>query len=483
MEAGVIFMKTELVDVSPTRKELKIEIAAADVRAEYDRVSDRYARIASVPGFRKGHAPRNIVRQRFKGEIRGEVLQQIVPQAINNAVTESSLNVIGEPDVHIDNNEGLDNFGEQPISIHVHVEVFPEVALGQYKGLELTRRVRPVTDADIDEVIESLRENSATLQPVEDRATQTGDTVTVDFQGVFINPPADEDINVEDVDVVLGGDGVVPEFNDNLSGMRPDEAKTFIVKYPEEFTSKGLAGKEVEYTATVSAVRVKETPELDDEWTKSLGEEGIESVEALRDRVRENLTQHARHESESRMRNEAVSKLIAAHQFEVPETFVELQSQQMLQSTVLDMLRRGIDPREQELNWEALRDALRPRATEDLRGSMLLERIADEEQIKVSETEVEAEIALLSEARRQSVEQVRAALTKQGGERSIADRLRSRKVLDLIAENAIVRDEEWRDEEAEEQPTELNTPLESQEVAKSSAATGGGEAQPNEGQS
>lgn len=476
-----MFMKTELVDVSPTRKELKIEIDAAEVRAEYDRVSDRYARLANVPGFRKGHAPRNIVRQRFKNEIRSEVLQQVVPQAISDAVTASALNVIGEPDVHLDNNEGLDKFGEQPISLHVHVEVFPEVTLGQYKGLELSRHVRPVTERDVEEVIEGLREGSATLQPVEDRGAQAGDTVTVDFQGRFVNTPADEDINVEDVDVVLGGEGVVPEFSEQLAGMKADDVKTFTVKYPEEFTSQGLAGKEVEYTATVSAVRVKETPAFDDEWTKSLGEEGIESVQALRDRVRENLTQHAQHESERRLRDEAMDKLVAAHEFEVPATFVEMQTQQLLQSSVRDLLRRGIDPRQQELNWEGLRDALQPRAMKDLRSSMLLERIADEERIEVSDEEVEAEIASLSAATRQPVEQVRAALTKQGGERSIADRLRSRKALDLLVENATVRDEEWSDEEEEVPPADSITPPESQEVAKSSAA-GGGETQSSEGQ-
>ncbi|MGH9901383.1 MAG: trigger factor, partial [Pyrinomonadaceae bacterium] len=194
-------MKTELVDVSPTRKELKIEIDAADVRAEYDRVSDRYSRLATVPGFRKGHAPRAVVRQRYKNEIRSEVLQQVVPQAINDAINESALDVIGEPDIHLDNDAALEKFGERPISIHAHVEVMPEVRLGRYKGLAVTRRTRPVTDEAVEEMIQGLRESSASLQPVEDRGAAPGDTVTVNFRGRFVNPPADEDINVDDVEV------------------------------------------------------------------------------------------------------------------------------------------------------------------------------------------------------------------------------------------------------------------------------------------
>ena len=129
-------MKTELVDISPTRKELKIEIEPTAVLAAFDRISDRYAKLANVPGFRKGHTPRSVIRSRFKSEIRGEVLQELVPEAIANAITEHSLETIGEPDVHLDNNEGLDKFGEEPISVHVKIEVFPKIELGQYKGVE-----------------------------------------------------------------------------------------------------------------------------------------------------------------------------------------------------------------------------------------------------------------------------------------------------------------------------------------------------------
>ena len=442
-------MKTEIVDVSQTRKELKIEIEAEQVRAELERVAGEYARSANVPGFRKGHAPVAVVRTRFKKEIAGDVLQRLVPQAVEQALAESGLDVIGQPDVHLDpaHVEGL---GKGPISFHVHAEVFPEVTLGDYKGLEAARRVRPVTDETVEGVINNLREASAALQPVEDRPAQEGDTVTVDFHGRYVEPAGDEDINVSDVEVVIGGDGVIQEFNEHLTGVRPDEVKTFTVAYPEDFSSKGLAGKTIEYTATVTAVRRKELPEIDDDWVKSLGEEGVETVDALRERVRENMTKHAEGEAEHRVRDELMDRLLERHQFEVPETLVSYQANQMLQQTLRDMMRRGLDPRSQEVNWEALRDVVAQRASEDLRGSMLLDRVAEAEQIEVTDEEIEAEIQSVAEGTRQSVEQVRAALTKQGGERSIADRLRNRKALDLLVQHAIIREEEWRDEEAEQ---------------------------------
>ena len=438
-------MPTELIDVSPTRKEIKIEIDAAVARAAYDRISDRYAKLANVPGFRRGHAPRSVVRTRFKDEIRGEVIRELVPQAIQDALNEHALDVLGEPKVPLDNIEGLDQLGEQPLTVHVHVEVLPQVQLGEYKGLEAARRVRPVRDEDVERVIENLREASATLQPVEDRPAQLGDTVTVNFHGKFIATPEEEDINVEDVDVVLGGEGVQQEFIDNLLGVRPDDERKFTVKYPDDFTSKGLAGKEVEYTAKVTAVRVKEVPELDDEWARSLGEE-FDSLATLREKVREDLSQRARMASEDRLRSQVMQKLVAAHLFEVPQSLLEHQASRRLESIVRDMVESGIDPRSQELNWEAVRDSLRAQADLDVRGSMLLETIAQQESIEVTDEEIEAEIGEMARASRQSPEQVRAALTKQGGERSIADRLRNRKALDLIVENARVTDEEWREE-------------------------------------
>ncbi|MGI9106696.1 MAG: trigger factor [Pyrinomonadaceae bacterium] len=439
-------MKTELIDVSPTRKELKIEIDAADVRAEMERVTDRYAAAVSVPGFRKGRAPSSVVKQRYKNEIRGEVVQNLVPQAINDAINESALNVIGEPDIHLSNDEGLERLGEQPLAIHAHVEVLPEVALNDYKGLEVARRTRPVTDETVEGMIANLREQSAALQPVEDRGAEAGDTVTVNFTGKYIEPPDAEDINAEEVDVEVGGEGVLQDFTEQLTGTKPDDLKTFRVNYPADFSSPGLAGKEIEYTATVTAVRRKELPDMDDEWAKTFGEE-IDSLQTLRDKLRENLTERARVESEHRLRDEVMGKLIEAHEFEVPESLVKSQARRLLESSVRDMMQRGLDPRNQELDWENLQGMLEAQATEDLRASILLERIAEEEQIEPNEEEIEQEIEAIAQGARQSVEQVRAALTKQGGERSIADRLRHRKALDLLIENAHISEEEWREEE------------------------------------
>ncbi|HEY0349127.1 MAG TPA: trigger factor [Pyrinomonadaceae bacterium] len=441
-------MKTELKEISPTQKQIDIEIDADAVRAVYDRISDNYAHNANVPGFRPGHAPRAVVRTRFKDQIRTEVLRELLPSAVQQAVEEYKLDPLGEPELNLENSEGLDRLGQQSIAFNVSVDVLPEIKLGEYKGLETTRRTRPVKDEDVERVIEQLRENSASLEPVEDRGAQIGDTVTANFHGKFVDTPEAEPINVQDVDVVLGGDGVVQEMTDNLTGAKADDEKTFSVDYPQEFNAKGLAGKNIEYTVKVTAVRMKELPELDDEWAQSLGDE-IESLDQLREKVRSDLGARARDEAEGKMRSDLLRKLVDAHEFELPERLVAHQTEHRFETVVRDMISHGIDPRNPELDWEKARDSLKDQASFDLRSSLLLEHLADDEKLEVTDQEIEDEINAIADASRQTPDQVRAVLTKQGGERSIAPRLRNRKALDFLVANARVIDEEWKEETEE----------------------------------
>lgn len=441
-------MKTELKEISPTQKQIDIEIDADAVRVVYDRISDNYAHNANVPGFRPGHAPRAVVRTRFKDQIRTEVLRELLPSAVQQAVEEYKLDPLGEPELNLENSEGLDRLGQQPIAFNVSIDVLPEIKLGEYKGLETTRRTRPVKDEDVERVIEQLRENSASLEPVENRGAQIGDTVTANFHGKFVDSPEAEPINVQDVDVVLGGEGVVQEMTDNLTGAKADDEKTFSVDYPQEFSAKGLAGKNIEYTVKVTAVRMKELPELDDEWAQSLGDE-IESLDQLREKVRSDLGARARDEAEGKMRSDLLRKLVDAHEFELPERLVAHQTEHRFESVVRDMISHGIDPRNPELDWEKARDSLKDQASFDLRSSLLLEHLADEEQLEVTDQEIEDEINAIADASRETPDQVRAVLTKQGGERSIAPRLRNRKALDFLVANARVIDEEWKEETEE----------------------------------
>jgi trigger factor len=435
-------MKTELIDVSSTRKEIRIEIDPEQVRSAFDRVSKEYSKAAKVPGFRPGHAPTSVVSTRYKGEIKADVLRELLPEAIHNAIHEHSLAALGEPQVEFDQAQNINPSSEDPLTLKVTVDVLPDIKLDTYKGLEVTRRRRPVTEADVERMIDHFRDGSASLQPVEDRASELGDTVTINARGKYAEAPEDEELKVDDVEVVLGGPGVMDEFNENLTGVKPDDTRTFSVQYPDDYNSPGLAGKKVDYVAEVTAVRRKELPELDDEWARSLGGD-FDSVETLKTKVREDLEARSAAESDRLLRDNVIRKLLDAHKFEVPQILVDQQANQRLQGIAREMMNRGIDPRNEKLDWEGAREEVIGQAEEEVRISMLLEKIAETENITVSDEEVEQEIEAIATAARQPKEQVRAALTKDGGERSIAHRVRSRKALDLLIENARVTEAEW----------------------------------------
>jgi len=446
-------MNTELIDVSPTRKEIKIEIEPARIRSAYDRISQQYSKAATIPGFRPGHAPTSVVRTRYKSEIRSEVLRELLPDAVNEAIAEHSLNALGEPNVQLDNTEALERLGDEPLTVRVELEVLPEVTLNEYKGLEATRRTRQVTDADVDKLIEAWRDSSASLEPIEDRPSELGDIVTVNARGKELDQADAEEFNVDEVQIELGGVNVQKEFTDNLLGVHPDDTRTFLVEYPEDFSTPGLAGKKVEYVTHVISVQKRVLPELDDEWVQSLGA-GFDSVETLKTKAREDLEARATMDSDRRLRDELLRKLLDAHPFEVPETLVEHQTNQRMQSLAQQMMSQGYDPRSANLDWERAREEVRGQAEGDVRASMLLEQIAEAENITVSDEEVEAEFEAIATASQQPLEQVRAALTKDGGERSIAHRLRNRKALDLLIENARVTDAEWTQPTAENEDAE-----------------------------
>src|SRR3982750_1071253 len=170
-------MKTELKEISPTQREIHIQIEPEALRDAYGQVSRKYARGANVPGFRKGYAPLDVVRLRFKEEIKSEVLQQLLPPAVTEAIQEHGLQPLAEPHLHIDDSDNVKVNGSQPIGLHVHVEVMPEIPTPEYKGIEVTRRVKPVEESEVDELIKHRLNQEAALMPVEGRPSEMGDTV------------------------------------------------------------------------------------------------------------------------------------------------------------------------------------------------------------------------------------------------------------------------------------------------------------------
>lgn len=450
-------MKSELKEISPTQRELHIEIPADDLKEAYGKVSQKYAKSASIPGFRKGFAPVDVVRLRYKEEIKNDVLQQVLPSRVDEAIREHKLQPLTEPHLHIDDVENIKVNGSQPITLHVHVEVMPEIPMPKYEGIEVTRRVKPVEQGEIDDLIANRLNQEAAMIPVEGRASEIGDTVIADLEGRFDDDPEGEPITADDLEVKLGDEVIEKSFTENLIGVKEDDEKDFTVSYPEEFSSTALAGKTVHYKAKVKSVGRMETPEPNDEWAKSL-DEGYESLDDLRKKLRSDLETYANTDADARLRNSAIAKLIEENSFEVPGVLIESQARNLLNNFAQDLQQRGVDLKTVQDDFVQMAyGQMRTQAERDVRGAMLLEKIGEAEKVDVKPEEVDEEIAKMAEYYRTTPDEIRQSLERQGGTGTIENNLRTRKSIEALIAKAKVTDGPWVDESVMEPEAEAAT--------------------------
>ena len=439
-------MKTEIKEISPTQKEITIEVDAASLKDAYGRVSQKYAKGASVPGFRKGYAPLDVVRLRFKEEIKNEVLQQVLPKKVSEAIMEHELHPLTEPHLHFDDPDKIKVNGSESFSLHVHVEVMPEIPEPNYKGIEVTRRVKPVEDGEIEDLIAERLQKEAALIPVEGRKSEIGDTVLADLEGTFADDPTAETIKADDLEVKLGDEVIEKSFTENLLGVVEDEEKDFTIEYPAECSSEALAGKTVHYKAKIKSVGKMETPELNDEWATSL-DEGYESLADLRKKLRADLETYAKTDADARLRNNAVAKLIEENAFEVPNTLIESQARNLLNNFARDLQGRGVDLNKVQNDFVQMAyEQMRTQAERDVRGAILLDKIAAAEKVEVADAEIDEEIGKMAEYYKTPPEQVKESIEKQNGIDNIRNNLKTRKAIEALIDKAKISDGPWVDE-------------------------------------
>lgn len=430
-------MKQEVVitDVSQCQKDIGIEVSAEEVKKEFEKTYDAYTRYVKVPGFRPGRVPRDVVKQRFSKEIKDEVVGQLLPHALQHAVADHKLRVVGEPHLkEMEISEGA------PFKFKISVEVLPEIELKEYKGVKATKRVAQVKDEDVDKTINTWRDNFAEFVPIEDRPSKDGDFVSVNLVGKYLDPQEEhekEDLKADGVEIELGAESTQPEFTENLRGVKPNDVREFRVIYPEDFSSKGLAGKTIDFTATILSVREKELPELNDEFAKRVGD--YETVQEMRDKVREGLAKNAGVEADNRLREDVLTQLLETHEFDVPAVLVNEGTESRLRDFSNMLARMGM-PAEvaRSINWQERISEARADAKRDVRAALLVSKIADAEDVSVSSDEVDAEIELMAQSMGQTAEQVKARLTREDAVSSIESRLRYRKALDVILSSAEV---------------------------------------------
>lgn len=412
------------------RRELELEIPAEDVSKATERVAKELARVARVPGFRPGKAPVALIKRRFADDIKGEVLQSLVPERVEKAVAEQKLSPVSQPQVDkLDFNEG------QPLKFRAVFEVLPDFELGTYKGLEIEMPPMDVTDDDVNKALEETRERAATFAPVEGRAVENGDFAQLKLTGT--PEGAGEPIQADSVLCHVGAEETMEAFNANLRGANIGDHKEFDAEYPADYPDQKLAGKKFRYSADVTGIKTKKLPELNDDFAKDVSEAA--TLDELKTKIRESLEHQRDHRQKDLQRERVIAELVKLHDFPVPESLVESQMDVRLERMVRSLAQQGVDPRAVNVDWSALRGRQQERAKDDVKAELIIDRIASTEKIDVTEEEVEQELQHLSSHSGESVEAIRARLTKQGALDRMKAKLRSDKTLDWLAQNANVR--------------------------------------------
>jgi trigger factor len=427
-------MKTEFIDVSDTRKNLVVEIPSTVVDAEIDKVSKDYSKAARIPGFRPGKVPAKIVRQRFRDQILHDVAHGLIPRAVDEALRERGVEPVDTPDIRdVVVEEG------QPLKFTATFETVPTIDPGDLSSLTLRRATTRVEDTAVEDALARLRERSARYEPVENRGVKSGDSVLMDL--VRTAPPAEGEDKPqmdrhENVTVDIGAPANPPGFDQELAGLTPGAEKRFDVTYPDDYTIKELAGTTVTYDVTVKGVRKRVVPELDDEFAKDLGE--FDSLGALRRRVREDLEDEAKHESDREVRADLMKQLAGRVSFEVPAALVDREIDRRVEEFVRRLIEQQIDPMRANINWEEFRERQRDAAAEAVRGALVLDEIARRENLAVSDDEVDAEIARYAERTGRTPAAVRARLDKEGGISRVYSGLRREKAIDFVLSRATI---------------------------------------------
>jgi trigger factor len=429
-------MKTEFIDVSDTRKNLVVEIPSTVVDAEIDKVSRDYSKAARIPGFRPGKVPAKIVRQRFRDQILHDVAHGLIPRAVDEALRERGVEPVDTPDIRdVVVEEG------QPLKFTATFDTVPAIDPGEYTTVQLRRTVKPIEDSAVDEALTNLRERSARYEPVENRGIQSGDSVVMNLVrtahggGEGAEPEAKSDSH-ENVTVDIGGQANPPGFDDELTGLTAGSAKTFDIRYPDDYTIKELAGTTVTYDVTVKAVRKRIVPQLDDEFAKDVGD--FASLDTLRQRLRDDLEHEAKHESDRELRADLMKQLAGRVTFDVPHALLDREIDRRVEEFVRRLIDQQIDPMRTNINWEEFRERQRDAAAEAVRGALVLDEVARRENLTVSDADVDAEIGRYAERTGRTPAAVRARLDKEGGIGRLYSGLRRERAIDFLLSRATI---------------------------------------------
>jgi trigger factor len=416
---------------SDIKREISVEIPAAEVARETEVQILRYQKSARLPGFRAGHVPASIIKQRFGEGLKSDVAEALIPKYFRREAEKQGLIPVSQPrvtDLHMHDGE--------PIKFKASFEVLPEIKVEGYKELRADKPEIAVSEEDVDQALNSVREQHATYTTVEGRPLAEGDFAQASMDG---KPKDGKDVadakanpvHMDEVLVEIGGKNTVPEFTQNLTGASAGDERVFDVSYPDDLSDKRLAGKTFVYTVKINGIKQKTMPELTDDFAKELGE--FTSLDQVRKQIRDNMEAEKRHNAEREAKDKLVAELVQRNDFEVPESLVDRQIDLRLERGLRALAAQGMKMEDlKKMDLPRLRAGQHDQAVQDVKSSLLLERVADLEKIEVSDQEVNQELEALAKQSKQTSEAVRARLTEDGGLDRIRIRIRSEKTLDFL---------------------------------------------------
>jgi trigger factor len=417
--------QNRLKDISPSRKEIELEIPPDEVRKEYEKILGEYTGKVKLSGFRKGHAPRDMVRSLFEHDIKHDVYDSLIPRVLEEELRGLRLNPVNVPVLRdLKHEEG------QPLRCTAAFEVLPEFELPDYRTIQVPGRTPEVGEEDVDKVLEDIRARAAEYVPVEGRGVGDGDYAVVEMQGR--DRRTNRFLPVEKAVVLAGHAENEPALNEKIKGMKVGEEGAFEVLYPKDHPNRRVAGKDIAYNLKVREVKEKKVPELNDEFARTVGT--LEGLKDLREKVRKELVE-AR---EKAGRNETASAVLAEVakrvSLELPESVVEQESLALLKRFLSASRDRRIAPEA----LEGLKAQSRRQAEDHLKNHLILEKIAKKEGFGVTEEEIQAEIRDLAQANHVSEPYLADMLKREDRREELVETLLFRKTVDFLVKTAII---------------------------------------------
>jgi trigger factor len=408
------------------KHEIEITVPVDEITRETERVVANIQQKVRLPGFRPGKAPASLIRSKFAHQVREDVIENLLPKYFDKRVKEEELQVVGRPSVKdVNFKEG------EPLKFKAEFEVAPNIELGEYRGVTVHYAEPEVTDADVDKRVGEIREQKAQFINVEPRPAADGDYAVVSLDSVS---GVDEPIHQEEMVLHVGDADTLPGFSEALRDMSPEEEKEFEVTYPEDYGQERLAGKTIKFRMKLKVIRTKELPELNDEFAQDLGD--YPTLADLREAIRKAIFHEREFAAQQKAKDELLDKLIEAHDFPVPETYIQRQIEAQLTNQFKDLTDRGVDPSKLKIDWAKLKESQRPKALHDVKGSLLIDKVAERETIHATNEEVDHEVQRIAKQEREPVAAMRKKLDKDGLLGRIAYRIRGEKTLNFLFEHA-----------------------------------------------